>query len=104
MYDGREPEKYAYFRRLLGAKLQINSKAIGSPYNCMWYASARLAGLAADTIIAWTDIHAIPAAMEEILKQMLAHMDAMFEDKNRTERAIRKLSTLNRAIIYSKTC
>ncbi|KAL4732898.1 hypothetical protein BDV11DRAFT_201129 [Aspergillus similis] len=70
VYDGKEPEKYPHFRKLLGAKLQINGRAIGSPYSCMWYAFGRLAGLAADTILPWMDTHATSTATEKTLRQI----------------------------------
>lgn len=87
---------YQNFKHLLKAKLHVDRKALGGPYECLWYAYGRLSGNAASHILPWMIANADSPTMvnDDTVTKLFEHLDFNYMDKELQRKAMYNLSTL----------
>jgi hypothetical protein len=77
-------------------KININAEAIGDDYTKVWYIFSQLEDPASSMVLPWMTNYAIKDQVtNNILEDLMKHLDLCFLDKNCFEKAQQGLNTLH---------
>jgi hypothetical protein len=89
-FTGDDESAFPQFKGLLEAKLEIDSRAIGTQKERVWYAFGRLTGKAAGRIYPW--IEASKNTNDFTVSEFLKQLDSAFADPQKQSKALSKIN------------
>jgi hypothetical protein len=91
-FDDSDRLLYPQFRAKLEAKLRVDGRAIGGPFEQIWFGFSSLDGSAATRMLPWMEVYkdSIQFTPDEFFKQM----DIAFGDPRRVDKAVGQLSRI----------